>query len=120
MHTGTVVSGIIGKTKLAFDVWGDAVNVASRMESTGIPGATQVTADTYALLRDQEQFVERGLVDVKGRGRLQTYISVEPPPTAADDPIMCDPEDAPASNAVQMFYDLLTASEDRRAPQSDM
>jgi class 3 adenylate cyclase len=113
MHTGTVVSGIIGKTKLAFDVWGDAVNVASRMESTGIPGATQVTADTYELLKDKEVFVERGLVEVKGRGKLQTYTTVESLHTPEDDQIV-EPE---ASNAVQMFYNLLTATEDRPGVQ---
>ena len=51
MHTGTVVSGIIGRTMFASDVWREAVNVASRMESTGIPGATQVSATVYNLLK---------------------------------------------------------------------
>ena len=73
VHVGTVLTGIIGKTKFAFDVWGDAVNVASRMESTGVPGTTQITADAYALLEDKTAYVQRGPVDVKGKGKLATY-----------------------------------------------
>ena len=75
VHIGTVVTGIIGKTKFAYDLWGDAVNVASRMESTGVPGATQITADVYSMLDNKEDYVERGLIDVKGKGKLVTYCS---------------------------------------------
>ena len=73
MHSGKVVSGIIGKSKYVFDIWGDAVNTASRMESTGTPGLTQVSADVYHLLRDKVTFSPRGFVDVKGKGKMQTY-----------------------------------------------
>ena len=75
MHMGTVVSGIIGKTKFAFDIWGDAVNVASRMESTGFPGVTQISSDVYEALEDKRPFTKRGLVDIKGKGKLCTYVT---------------------------------------------
>ena len=73
VHAGPVISGIIGRTKFAFDIWGDTVNVASRMESTAMPGTTQVTAEVYELLRGSETFLRRGLVEVKGKGELLTY-----------------------------------------------
>ena len=73
IHAGPVISGIIGRTKFAFDIWGDTVNVASRMESTGVPGTTQVTDEVYELLRSSNSFVPRGLVEVKGKGELLTY-----------------------------------------------
>ena len=73
--SGPVVSGIIGKTKFSFDIWGDTVNVASRMESTGVPGMTQVTADVYELLKDREPFGQHCLVDVKGKGKVPTYLT---------------------------------------------
>ena len=75
VHMGTVVSGIIGKAKFAFDIWGDAVNVASRMESTGFPGVTQISGDVYEALEDKRPFTKRGLVEIKGKGRLCTYVT---------------------------------------------
>jgi class 3 adenylate cyclase len=73
MHTGSVVAGVIGRKKFAYDIWGDAVNTASRMESYGIPGKIQTSEATYQLLNDQFQFEERGMVDMKGKGILKTY-----------------------------------------------
>ena len=67
VHIGTVVTGIIGKSKFAFDLWGDAVNVASRMESTGVPGTTQISDAVYTLLPDKAAYTLRGPVDVKGK-----------------------------------------------------
>ena len=75
MHAGPVISGIIGKTKFAFDIWGDTVNVASRMESTGVPRATQVTAEVYELLKGREALTPRHEVDVKGKGSMMTYVT---------------------------------------------
>jgi class 3 adenylate cyclase len=74
MHSGAVVAGVIGKDKFSYDLWGDTVNVASRMESQGVPGGIQVSAATYALLREQYGFRERGLLQVKGRGEVRTYL----------------------------------------------
>ena len=74
IHCGQVVGGIIGKTKFCYDIWGDTVNVASRMESTGQPGHTQVSDQIQRLLKDEMDFTPRGEVDVKGKGKLQTYL----------------------------------------------
>ncbi len=73
INTGAVIAGVIGRKKFSYDLWGDTVNVASRMESSGMPGKIQVTETTYQLLKDQYQFVDRGLVPIKGKGELMTY-----------------------------------------------
>jgi class 3 adenylate cyclase len=77
INTGPVVAGVIGTTKFAYDMWGDAVNTASRMESTGVPSRIQVSPSTYALLRDKYEFEARGEIEVKGKGKMQTYLLVE-------------------------------------------
>lgn len=73
IHTGAIVAGVIGRKRFTYDVWGDAVNVASRMESHGVPGKIQVSESTYALLKDAYLFEHRGTVHVKGRGEMTTY-----------------------------------------------
>ena len=73
INTGSVVAGVIGSKKFIYDLWGDAVNVASRMESSGLPGKIQVTQATYERLQDRYQFEKRGQVAVKGRGEMTTY-----------------------------------------------
>jgi len=73
INSGIVVAGVIGKSKFIYDLWGDTVNIASRMESSGEPGRIQVTEATYALLREEFAFEGRGLVDIKGRGKMTTY-----------------------------------------------
>ena len=73
ISTGPVIAGIIGQNKFIYDLWGDTVNTASRMESHGVPGKTQVSATTYELLRDRFQFEERGTIEVKGKGSMKTY-----------------------------------------------
>lgn len=73
ISTGPVVAGVIGTKKFIYDLWGDTVNVASRMESHGVPGSIQVTATTYEDLQDRYVFEERGTVHVKGKGEMTTY-----------------------------------------------
>ena len=68
-----MVAGVIGTKKFIYDLWGDAMNVASRMESSGVPGKIQVTEATYERLKERYKFEKRGQVDVKGRGEMTTY-----------------------------------------------
>jgi guanylate cyclase len=77
IHTGTVVAGVIGKRKFSYDLYGDAVNTASRMESQGIPDEIQVSEEVYLELRDDYVLEPRGPVDIKGKGIMNTYLLKE-------------------------------------------
>jgi class 3 adenylate cyclase len=76
IDTGPVVAGVIGTSKFSYDLWGDTVNTASRMESQGVAGCIQVTARTYERLRDGYRFERRGPIPVKGKGEIVTYFLV--------------------------------------------
>jgi class 3 adenylate cyclase len=67
------VAGVIGIKKFIYDLWGDTVNVASRMESQGVPGRIQITAATYEYLKDKFLLEEREAILVKGKGKMITY-----------------------------------------------
>jgi adenylate cyclase len=74
VHTGPVVAGVIGTKKFSYDLWGEIVNVASRMQSSAPAGSIQVTAETYKRVHDGYLFQERGKVPVKGKGDMVTYL----------------------------------------------
>jgi adenylate cyclase len=73
IHTGPIVAGVIGTHKFVYDVWGDTVNTASRMESHSLPGRIQISAATRAALGDRYSYEPRGMMDIKGKGRMETY-----------------------------------------------
>jgi class 3 adenylate cyclase len=73
IHTGPAVAGVIGTKKFIYDVWGDTVNTASRMESHGVGGEIQVSEATYKVLKDKYILEQRGMIEIKGKGRLMTY-----------------------------------------------
>jgi adenylate cyclase len=73
IHSGDVVAGAIGTHKFVYDIWGDAVNIASRMESHGVPNRTQVSAATHRHLHERFRLQPHGSVDIKGKGPMETY-----------------------------------------------
>lgn len=77
IHVGEVVAGVIGQSKFVYDLWGDVVNVASRMESTAPQGEIQVTAEMRDMVSDQFEFSPRGEIDVKGKGKMSTWILID-------------------------------------------
>jgi adenylate cyclase len=76
LNTGPVVAGVIGRRKFTFDLWGDTVNTASRMESHGVPGRIQVSQRTFECLQADYQFEPRGTLEIKGKGPMTTYFLV--------------------------------------------
>jgi adenylate cyclase len=78
INSGPVIGGVIGSRKFVYDVWGDAVNVASRMESHGLGGAVQITAATYELIKDEFLCEPRGNLHVKGKGEMEVWLVLSP------------------------------------------
>ncbi|MCB0635223.1 MAG: adenylate/guanylate cyclase domain-containing protein, partial [Lewinella sp.] len=73
IHTGPVVAGVVGIKKFSYDVWGDTVNVAARMESQGSPGKVNVSAATYELVQEDFRFTARGMVEIKNMAPMKMY-----------------------------------------------
>lgn len=78
INSGPLVAGVIGTSKFHYDVWGDTVNVASRMESHGEPGRVQISASTYELIKDEFVCEPRGPIEVKGKGKMETWFVTSP------------------------------------------
>jgi adenylate cyclase len=73
VHTGPLVAGVIGTSKFYYDLWGDTVNVASRMESSGVTGRLQISNETRLAINNEFEVEARGPVDIKGKGLMETY-----------------------------------------------
>jgi class 3 adenylate cyclase len=75
IHTGPVVAGIVGVKKFQYDIWGDTVNTASRMESSGELGKVNISQTTYSMLKDDPQFIfeSRGKIQAKGKGEIEMW-----------------------------------------------
>ena len=82
LHSGTVVAGVVGEKKFAYDIWGDTVNVASRMESNGEAGQLNISGPTFAQVMDRVEAIPRGPINVKGKGQVQMYFVTRSKDTA--------------------------------------
>ena len=78
INSGPVVAGVIGRKRFLYDLWGDAVNIADRMQTHGTPGRIQVTRATYELLKDEFVLEPRGMIEVRGKGEMETWYLVGP------------------------------------------
>ena len=77
IHVGPIIAGVVGLKKFAYDIWGDTVNVASRMESSGEPGRVNISEDTYNMVKDDFAFEYRGKVEAKNKGKIDMYYVLE-------------------------------------------
>jgi class 3 adenylate cyclase len=78
VHTGPLTAGVVGKMKFAYDLWGDTVNIASRMESAGEVGKVNISEATYNLVKDRFICIDRGMVEAKNKGIIKMYFVESP------------------------------------------
>ena len=78
VNSGSAVGAVVGTTKFAYDLWGDTINVASRMESSGEPGRIQVAEGAFSRLRDKYVLEPRGKIEIKGKGEMETWFLKAP------------------------------------------
>jgi adenylate cyclase len=77
IHTGSVIAGVVAAQKISYDLWGETINLASRMESEGVAGKIQVTTATYRMLKNKYRLEARGTINIEGKGQITTYWLVE-------------------------------------------
>ncbi|HEY9690121.1 MAG TPA: adenylate/guanylate cyclase domain-containing protein, partial [Coleofasciculaceae cyanobacterium] len=118
INTGAVVAGVIGIKKFSYDLWGDTVNVASRMESQGIPGKIQVTEATYEYLKDHYEFERWSNLAVKGRGRMTAYLYVRRRSTSATPE--ADGPDSPSAEPIEPAEPTHPVERSRRHPTPEV
>ena len=78
LHTGQVTAGVIGTRKFSYDIWGDSVNIASRLQTQGLPNTVHVSETVFERLKDRFEFGERGEIDLRGCGQARTYFLLRP------------------------------------------
>jgi len=93
IHSGPVLAGVIGKKKFNYDVWGDTVNTASRLESSGIPGAINISHSTFELVKDFFECEYRGKVEAKNKGYIDMYLVTGIKKHLSSDPLGFLPND---------------------------